>query len=71
MWQRLEKKKLIWAALQLRLGNQTVKANLKAFTLGLKEDCQGWEVVKLYTIISKSVGEGYIGSPQIRFPLLS
>lgn len=64
-------KKIIWAALQLRLENQTVKANLKAFTLGLKEDCQSWEAVKLYTISSDTVGEGYIGSPQIGFPLSS
>lgn len=38
--------------------NQTVKANLKTFTLGLKEDCQRFENAKLYTISSSGVGLG-------------
>lgn len=35
--------------------NQTVKANLKTFTLGLNEDCQRFGNAKLYTISSNAV----------------
>lgn len=35
--------------------NQTVKANLKTFTLGLNEDCQHFGNAKLYTISSEAV----------------
>lgn len=45
-----------YVILHLLPGNQTVKANLKTFTLGLNEDCQCLENVKLYTISSKSAG---------------
>lgn len=38
--------------------NQTVKANLKTFTLGLNEDCRRFGNVKLYTISSSGVGLG-------------
>lgn len=38
--------------------NQTVKANLKTFTLGLNEDCQRFGNAKSYTISSNGVGLG-------------
>lgn len=47
-----------YAILHLLLVNQTVKANLKTFTLGLKEDCQHFANAKLYTISSKGVSLG-------------
>lgn len=43
--------------------NQTVKANLKTFTLGLNEDCQRFGNAKLYTISSNGVGLGIPSSP--------
>ena len=47
-----------YAILHLLLVNQTVKANLKTFTLGLNEDCQHFANAKLYTISSKGVSLG-------------
>ena len=47
-----------YAILHLLLVNQTVKANLKTFTLGLNEDCQSFANAKLYTISSKGVSLG-------------
>jgi hypothetical protein len=44
--------------MHLLLVNQTVKANLKTFTLGLNEDCQHLGNAKLYTISSRSVSLG-------------
>lgn len=46
------------AILHLLPVNQTVKANLKTFTLGLNEDCQRFANAKLYTISSKGVSLG-------------
>lgn len=42
--------------------NQTVKANLKTFTLGLNEGCQRLGNAKLYTISSKGVSRGILSS---------
>ena len=51
-----------YAVLHLLLVHQTVKANLKTFTLGLNEDCQHFANAKLYTISSDSVSSGTPGS---------